>query len=230
MQSNTFANRTFLVVFFALAFTLGGQAALRFTTGKNRSVASTTVEVTATYPGVSSETVEKGVTTPIEEELSGAEGMVSLSSKSYNDGRMVLTATFAGRKDPDGLASKIINRLAKAEPRLPAQVLKRGIEVKIQFRDTLRVLKVGSSDKGTEGLMLTNANIIDAAESGQPHLRRVSALLPRGVRYHVATDMTHLVYSSLSEVLGEVGLTLLLIFIVLCVCSFKSNPEYVARR
>src|SRR5205807_10570142 len=53
-----------------------------------------TVQVTASYPGANSQTVRDTVAAPIEEQVSGVEGMVYMSSTSTNDGTYSLTVTF----------------------------------------------------------------------------------------------------------------------------------------
>ncbi len=53
------------------------------------------VQVSATYPGANAEVVEATVTTPIEEEVNGIDGMLYMSSQSSNNGQMTLTVAFA---------------------------------------------------------------------------------------------------------------------------------------
>jgi multidrug efflux pump len=57
-------------------------------------VAPPTVQVTASYPGANSQTVRDTVAAPIEEQVSGVEGMLYMSSTSTNDGAYSLTVTF----------------------------------------------------------------------------------------------------------------------------------------
>lgn len=53
-----------------------------------------TVQVQATYTGANAEVVEKTITTPIEEQINGVEGMMYMSSMSANDGSCSITVTF----------------------------------------------------------------------------------------------------------------------------------------
>jgi multidrug efflux pump subunit AcrB len=50
--------------------------------------------VKATYPGASSQTVAATVTTPLEQQLNGVQGMIYMSSVSANDGTSTITLTF----------------------------------------------------------------------------------------------------------------------------------------
>ncbi len=87
------------------------------------------VEVTATYVGADSETVEKAVTIPLEESINGVEGMRYISSSSTNSGTSVIDITFQTGYDLDIGAVDVQNRVASVEGRLPGEVISTGIEV-----------------------------------------------------------------------------------------------------
>src|SRR5580700_2065802 len=87
------------------------------------------VGVTATYTGASSQTVESAVTTPLEQQINGAEGMKYSTSSSTNDGVSTVTATFDITRDPDLATVDIENRVNTASGRLPAAVKQVGITV-----------------------------------------------------------------------------------------------------
>src|SRR5271165_6990450 len=87
------------------------------------------VGVTAVYTGASSQTVESAVTTPLEQQINGAEGMKYITSSSTNTGVSTVTATFDITRDPDLAAVDIENRVNTASGRLPAAVKQIGITV-----------------------------------------------------------------------------------------------------
>src|ERR1035438_2381636 len=93
------------------------------------SLAPPQVGVTAVYTGASSQTVESAVTTPLEQQINGAEGMKYITSSSTNDGVSTVTATFDLSRDPDLAAVAIENRVNTASGRLPAAVKQIGITV-----------------------------------------------------------------------------------------------------
>src|SRR6202158_3334419 len=64
------------------------------------SLAPPQVGVTAIYTGASSQTVESAVTTPLEQQINGAEGMKYITSSSTNNGVSSVTATFDITRDP----------------------------------------------------------------------------------------------------------------------------------
>jgi multidrug efflux pump len=77
------------------------------------------VQVSATYPGASAETVASRWPAPIEQQLSGAKNLIYYQSQSANDGSMKMTASFEIGSDQDLAAVDVQNRLAIAQPRLP---------------------------------------------------------------------------------------------------------------
>src|ERR1022692_2592835 len=87
------------------------------------------VAVTAVYTGASSQTVESAVTTPLEQQINGAEGMKYITSSSTNNGVSTVTATFDITRDPDLATVDIENRVNTASGRLPAAVKQIGITV-----------------------------------------------------------------------------------------------------
>src|SRR6202171_3060574 len=87
------------------------------------------VGVTAIYTGASSQTVESAVTTPLEQQINGAEGMKYITSSSTNNGGSTVTATFDINRDPDLASVDIQNRVNTAQGRLPNAVKQIGITV-----------------------------------------------------------------------------------------------------
>jgi hydrophobe/amphiphile efflux-1 (HAE1) family protein len=87
------------------------------------------VQVSTQYIGASAEVVEKSVTTPIEEQLNGAEGMIYMSSNSTNNGDSSITVTFAPGVDQDIAQMELLSRANQALPELPADVQRVGVTV-----------------------------------------------------------------------------------------------------
>ncbi|SEU36677.1 efflux RND transporter permease subunit [Stigmatella erecta] len=87
------------------------------------------VTVQATYLGASAEVVESAVTTVLERELNGLEGMRYISSSSTNDGTSQITLTFEPSRDVDLAAVDVQNRVSTASARLPAEVNAVGITI-----------------------------------------------------------------------------------------------------
>jgi multidrug efflux pump len=119
-------------------------------------VAPPTVSVTAIYPGANSLTVQDTVAAPIEEQVSGVEGMAYMSSRSTNDGAYNLTVTFKLGMDSDMAQVLVQNRVALALPVIPALVQNEGINVKKMSANTLMIVNLVSPHKTHDELWLSN--------------------------------------------------------------------------
>jgi HAE1 family hydrophobic/amphiphilic exporter-1 len=93
------------------------------------SLAPPQVAVQSIYIGASAQVVESAVTTPLEQQINGAEGLKYLSSSSGNDGFSLITATFDLDRDPDIAAVDVQNRVNAAMGRLPNEVKQTGVFV-----------------------------------------------------------------------------------------------------
>ncbi|MGC9990328.1 MAG: multidrug efflux RND transporter permease subunit [Terriglobales bacterium] len=114
------------------------------------------VGVTAVYTGASAQTVESAVTTPLEQQINGAEGMKYITSSSTNDGVSTVTATFDLSRDPDLAAVDIENRVNTASGRLPAAVKQVGITVAKTSQNFVFGGAVFSPDQRYSTLFISN--------------------------------------------------------------------------
>ncbi len=76
------------------------------------------VVVKSTYTGASAQVVADAVTTPLEEQINGAQGMIYISSVSANDGTSTITVTFNIGYDVDIGAVDVQNRVSQATAQL----------------------------------------------------------------------------------------------------------------
>lgn len=79
------------------------------------------VTVNTTYPGASAQVIESQVTQPIEDALSGVEGIEYMQSVSREQSSQV-TLRFKLDRDPDGAASDVRDRVGQAQQFLPDEV------------------------------------------------------------------------------------------------------------
>ena len=114
------------------------------------------VGVTATYTGASSQSVESAVTTPLEQQINGAEGMKYITSSSTNDGVSTITATFDLNRNPDLATVDIENRVNTASGRLPASVKQIGITVAKTSQNFVFGGAVYSPDGSLSTLFISN--------------------------------------------------------------------------
>src|SRR5690606_4994332 len=85
------------------------------------NVDTSVVTVSTTYPGASAQVIESQVTQPIEDALSGVEGIEYMQSVSREQSSQV-TLRFKLDRDPDGAASDVRDRVGQAQQFLPDEV------------------------------------------------------------------------------------------------------------
>ena len=115
-----------------------------------------TVLVTAIYPGANAQTVRDTVAAPIEEQVSGVENMLYMSSQCTNDGTYTLTVTFRLGMDSDMAQVLVQNRVSLALPVIPALVQNEGISVKKMSPNTLMIVNLLSPDDRYDSTFLSN--------------------------------------------------------------------------
>ena len=93
-------------------------------------VAPTAVQVRATYPGADAATLQNSVTQVIEQNMSGLDGLMYMSSTSDASGTLQLTLSFANGTDADIAQVQVQNKLQLATPLLPQEVQQQGITVR----------------------------------------------------------------------------------------------------
>ena len=92
-------------------------------------VAPPQVNIRASYPGASAETLENSVAQVIEQQLTGIDGLLYFSTNSSSRGQVTIGATFAKGTDPDIAQVQVQNKVQQALSRLPQQVQQQGLTV-----------------------------------------------------------------------------------------------------
>jgi hydrophobic/amphiphilic exporter-1 (mainly G- bacteria), HAE1 family len=110
---------TSLVMIAILAF--GWMAFFRLPVASLPDVDFPTIEVSASLPGASSETMASSVATPLESEFSTIDGLSSMSSES-SLGSTSVTLQFDLRRDLDSAAQDVQAAISRAGGRLPANM------------------------------------------------------------------------------------------------------------
>jgi len=153
----------------------------------NRSVSEVTpptVLVTALYPGANSQTVRDTVAAPIEEQVSGVEGMMYMSSRCTNDGAYNLIVTFKLGIDSD-MAQVLVQKsrfVGRAGHSLLVQ--NEGISVKKTSPNTMMIVNLISPDGRYDSTFLSNyATIYIKDELGrQKGVAGITYLGPAGLQ------------------------------------------------
>lgn len=105
-------------------------------------IAPTQVNVRASYPGASAETVETSVTQILEQSLSGLDGMLYFSAQSSSRGQASVSVVFDNAVDPDIAQVQVQNTIQSAVSRLPQQVQQQGVRVSKSSSDQLLLVAI----------------------------------------------------------------------------------------
>jgi len=125
-------------------------------TAQYPEISPTQIEVTANYVGASAEVVESTVTTVLEREINGVEGMRYMKSSSSNNGTSTITVTFDPGRNKDIAAVDVQNRVSLAEPQLPEQVQRTGVTVSKQSNNILLAMGLYTENKEYDNVFLSN--------------------------------------------------------------------------
>jgi multidrug efflux pump len=110
------------------------------------SIAPPTVVLTTTYPGATTQVIDDSVTSIIEQEMNGADGLQYMESQSEANGRVQITLTFTTATNPDLASVDVQNRLKRVESRLPAAVKQQGVQVTKSRSNFLLFMTLTSQD------------------------------------------------------------------------------------
>ncbi len=142
-MSRLFIDRPIFAWVLAIIVMLGGVGALySLPIEQYPDIAPAQVNVRASYPGASAETIENSVTQVLEQQLTGIDGLLYFSSQSSSRGQASITAIFAKGTDPDIAQVQVQNKIQAALSRLPQQVQQQGVRVTKSNSDTLLLVGV----------------------------------------------------------------------------------------
>ncbi|HWQ26209.1 MAG TPA: efflux RND transporter permease subunit [Chlorobaculum sp.] len=149
-------------------------------------IAAPTINISATYPGASSEAVENSVTQVIEQALTGIDHLRYFSSGSDSNGNVSITVTFEPEANPDIAQVQVQNKLQSIMSNLPQQVQQQGIKVTKGSTGFLMVVGVYSNDARVDEYAMNdfiNSKLLDPLSRvsgvgniqvfGQPYSMRI---------------------------------------------------------
>jgi len=152
-----FINRPILAWVIAIVIMMVGAASIRtLPVEQYPSVAPVSVQITATYPGASAETVATTVTQVIEQKLSGIDNLLYMSSTSSSAGTATITLTFQQGTNADIAQVQVQNKVEQASSSLPQTVQNQGVQVAKAANSFLMIVSLSSSDGSVSSIDLGN--------------------------------------------------------------------------
>ena len=166
MFSRFFIDRPILAAVLSIFVIIAGLSAMRtLPIAQYPEIAPPVVTVQAFYPGASAEVLEQTVAAPLENQITGVENMIYMSSTSGSSGVVQIQVTFDIGTNADQAALNVNNRVKQAEPRLPEEVRRQGVTVQKGSSSFLQVLAFYSPDGRHDQLFISNyitLNVLDA--------------------------------------------------------------------
>ncbi len=173
MFSDYFIKRpVFATVIAAVIVLLGLISIIYIPVQQYPDIAPPQVTVIAMYNGANAETVESALTTPLEQEINGVEGMKYIESTSTNDGLSTINITFDHGRDIDKAVMDVKNRVDIAMGRLPQEVKATGVTVQKISKSFIMGLAFFSPDDRYDHKFISNYVDRYVVE----HLKRIKGL------------------------------------------------------
>ncbi len=143
---------------------IGAVSLYRLPVSEYPNIVPPTVQVTASYPGASAETVINTVALPIENQVNGVDQMLYMQSTSAPDGTYSLIVTFQIGTDPNIDQVLVQNRVQLALASLPEPVQAQGVSVQKKNTAILQIVTLDSPNSKYDSLYMSNyatINLVD---------------------------------------------------------------------
>ncbi|MGF6811300.1 multidrug efflux pump [Paraburkholderia sp. Clong3] len=119
-------------------------------------VAPPSLTISAVYSGADASTLERTVTSIVEDEMNGIENFLYMSSVSRSNGTMQITVVLKPGTDLDIARTQVQDRLSRVEPRLPLEVRQIGLSVTKASSGFLMLLALQATDGTTDAVAMGN--------------------------------------------------------------------------
>jgi len=130
-MANFFIDRPIFAWVLAILICLTGTLAIfSLPVEQYPELAPPNVRITANYPGASAQTLENTVTQVIEQNMTGLDNLMYMSSQSSATGQATVTLNFKAGTDPDEAVQQVQNQLQSALRKLPQAVQTQGVTVR----------------------------------------------------------------------------------------------------
>jgi len=160
-----FINRPIVAMVISILMVIvGAVSILSLPSAQFPNIVPPEIVVTAAYPGADAQTIEQSVATPIEQQMSGVDGMNYMYSSNANNGQMKLTVDFDVKTDPNTDQILAQMRAQQANSQLPIDVTQAGVTVQKSTASPLLMISLSSPKGSYDSVFLANyayINLVD---------------------------------------------------------------------
>ena len=165
-MSSFFIHRPIVAMVIAIVMViLGAVAVLDLPISQFPNIAPPQISVSTTYVGADAVTVQDSVSTPIEQSVSGVEGMDYMYSTNANNGMMTLQVIFEVETDPNTDQILTQMRYSESEAMLPMDVRNFGVTIRQASTSPMALFSLYSPDDTYDALFLSNYAYINIFDS-----------------------------------------------------------------
>ena len=163
--SHFFIDRPIFAAVVSIVFVILGAVSVgRLPVAQYPEIAPPVVRVSGQYPGASADVVAETVVAPLEQQINGVENMIYMTSSSTGDGRFQIDVTLELGTNLDIAQVQVQNRVAIAQPRIPADVRNIGVTTAKSTPDLMMVVHLYSPDKSRDPLFISNYATVEVTD------------------------------------------------------------------
>jgi HAE1 family hydrophobic/amphiphilic exporter-1 len=166
MISKFFINRPIVAMVIAIVTVMLGLLSMRgLPIGQFPQIVPPQVNVSTNYTGADAVTIEQSISAPIEQQMSGVDGMLYMQSTNGNDGTEGLSVTFDLGTDGNMDQVNVQNRVSQATSQLPPAVNLFGVTIRKSFGSPMMLVSLYSPNNSYDSLFLANYNNINVVDT-----------------------------------------------------------------
>jgi multidrug efflux pump len=129
-MSRFFIDRPIFAWVIAIVIMLAGALAINnLPIAQYPTIAPPSVRISTSYPGASAKTVEDSVTQVLEQNMTGLDNLLYMSSQSDSSGNVTVSLNFMAGTNPDTAQVQVQNKVQQALSSLPQTVQNQGVHV-----------------------------------------------------------------------------------------------------